>query len=233
MGLAADRAARAEFLELSLPDASARARAYLATPATGSGRGVLVFDAAPGAGEWSREASDRLAREGFVALAPELPEHAAAELDATAEAGGASSPAAALVAASLSALDAASEVTGSRFAAFGSEIGGSLALFAACCSPRIAAVVDLDGELPRVARELAGSRAALFACFAARGRAGSGDPAEALRRACARSGLRASIASEPAARPGFLDSGRPGVFDAVAAARVWSQALAFLRAELA
>ena len=47
-------------------------RGYLAVPATGSGPGVVVIQEWWGLVDHVRDVCDRLAREGFVALAPDL-----------------------------------------------------------------------------------------------------------------------------------------------------------------
>ena len=64
-------------------------RGYLALPASSAGAGVLVLGEASGPSSHPRDVSDRLAREGFVAFAPDLssdarPSGGDGELDLTA-----------------------------------------------------------------------------------------------------------------------------------------------------
>ena len=58
------------------------------------------------------------------------------------------------------------------------------------------------------------------------------DRVEALRRALAAAGVRASLHVEPAAGHGFMNDARPDRHSGPAAAEGWRRLLAFLRAEL-
>ena len=58
--------------DLEIPADGGTLPAYRAVPAAGSGPGVLVLHEAFGLVGQIREVCDRLAREGFVALAPDL-----------------------------------------------------------------------------------------------------------------------------------------------------------------
>ena len=58
--------------ELEIPVEDGALPAYLARPAAGHGPGVLVLHEAFGLVEHVRDVCDRLARAGFVALAPDL-----------------------------------------------------------------------------------------------------------------------------------------------------------------
>src|SRR5262249_20622892 len=68
VSMAAKRAGR----EIQFASDGDRVKGYLALPASGRGPGVLVIQEWWGLVEHIRDACDRFAREGFVALAPDL-----------------------------------------------------------------------------------------------------------------------------------------------------------------
>jgi carboxymethylenebutenolidase len=222
--------------ERELPLSGTTARAYLALPHTGSGRGVLVFHEAFGLVEWVRDVCDRLAREGFVALAPDLfagrssdSVEGAVALMQTLDAARVDD----LIGAAARALVSEPACSGHRIAALGFCMGGALALRAACRLPHVAAAVDFYGALPSLPLDFSQARAAIFARFAERDPYISTAQVDALRAEIARAGLRADLAVERGVAHGFMNATRPEVFDAIAAARGWSSLLAFVRAELA
>ena len=57
---------------VTFPSNGSQAHGYLATPASGSGPGVIVIQEWWGLTDHIADISDRLAAEGFVALAPDL-----------------------------------------------------------------------------------------------------------------------------------------------------------------
>ena len=58
--------------EIQIDSEDGRFNAYVATPASGQGRGLLVLQEWWGLVPQIRDVCDRLARAGFVALAPDL-----------------------------------------------------------------------------------------------------------------------------------------------------------------
>lgn len=211
------------------------APAYRAEPASDGARGVVVVHEAGGLRDHERDACDRLAREGFVALAPDLyggrstadPERAR-ELATSLSPGWAQEVLDACVAHLLG--DPA--VRGSRVGAVGFGAGGPLALRAAARNRRIAAVADFYGADPGVPLEFSGLDAAVFAVVA---QGDEGAPPEAvavLEDALAAAGARATVQAWPGVRDGFMNAGRPDRFDAKAAVSGWDALLAFLRAEI-
>jgi len=211
-------------------------RAYLVAPAAGSGRGVLVVHDADGLGDFARDLCDRLAREGFVALAPDwlgtgpaTPEGEARRL------AGALDPARAADAldAAVLALLGRDACQGPRVGALGFGWGGPLALALATRSPRIGAVVACWSTHPRLDPDVAKLEGACLALFAERDPAAPPPAARALEAKLRTAGRRASVRVLPGASAGFLDAGRPAAFDAASAAEAWDLLLGFLRAELA
>jgi len=212
-----------------------RVRGYLATPASGHGPGVLVIQEWWGLVDHVRDVCDRFAREGFVALAPDLyrgetasdPDtagrlmmhleipRAARDLDGA-----------------VKALLDEPATDGPRIGAVGFCMGGQLALFAACRNPAIGAVVDFYGVHPKVTLDLSGLQAAVLGIFAERDEFVPPDVARKLEADLKGAGKRAVCQIYPGVGHAFFNDTRPDVYDADAAARAWSETLAFLRAEL-
>ena len=209
---------------------------YLALPAAGRGPGVLVIQEWWGLVDHIRDVCDRLAREGFVALAPDLyrgqatgdPDEAgrlmmdleipraARDLDGA-----------------VTALLNHDAVDGSRVGAIGFCMGGQLALSAACSNARIGAVVDFYGIHPNVSLDLADLAAPVLGIFAEKDGFVPPQAARDLEKQLREAGKRAEIKIFAEADHGFFNDTRPDVYDANAATDAWTDTLAFLRAELA
>ena len=142
---------------------------YLAAPASGSGPGVVVIQEWWGLVDHIRDVCDRLARAGFVALAPDLYrgestvdpdaagrlmmeleiDRAAQDLDATIET-----------------LRRQDGVEGPRVGVLGFCMGGQLALLAASRNAKVGACVDCYGVHPSVEIDPAGVEGAVLGIFA-------------------------------------------------------------------
>ena len=212
-----------------------RARAYLSLPAAGHGPGVIVLQEWWGLVDHIRDVCDRLAREGFVAFAPDLYR---GEATSDPDAAGRlmmdlQIPRAARdLEGAVAALLGNDSVDGGRVAAIGFCMGGQLALYSATRNDRVAAVVDFYGVHPNVTLDLSELDAAVMGIFAekdefvppAAGKKREGD----LRGA----GKRCDFTIFPDVDHAFMNDTRPDVFDAATAARAWGQMVAFLRAEV-
>jgi carboxymethylenebutenolidase len=211
-------------------------RAYLALPPRGRGPGVVVLQEWWGLVDHIREVCDRLAREGFVALAPDLYRGAA-----TADPGVAERlmmeleiPRAARdLEAAVLALVGHEAVNGGRVAALGFCMGGQLALYAASLTPRISAVVDCYGIHPNVRVDHAKIRAAVMGVFAERDAFVPPESAHQLEADLRAAGVRTEFVVFPGVDHAFLNDSRPDVYDAAVAQRAWGRILSFLRAGLA
>lgn len=210
-------------------------RGYLATPRSGRGPGVLVIQEWWGLVPHVRDVCDRFAREGFVALAPDLyrgetaqdPDsagrlmmdlqipRAARDLDGA-----------------VKALFDEPATDGPKVGAVGFCMGGQLALFAACRNPALGAVVDFYGVHPNVTLELDELQAAVLGIFAEHDRFIPAETVHELEAGLRAAGKRAVCEIYPGVGHAFFNDSRPDVYDAAAAARAWSETLAFLRAEL-
>ena len=213
-----------------------RIAAWLALPPSGRGPGVVVIQEWWGLVDHIRAVCDRLAREGFVALAPDLYRG-----ESTSEPDRASRlmmdlelPRAARdLDGAVAALAREPAVVGAKVGAIGFCMGGQLALFAATRNRAIGAVVDCYGIHPNVKLDLAGLDAAVLGIF---GERDAFVPPEAARRLEAElraAGKRAHVTIHPGVEHAFLNDTRPDVYDPATAARAWAEAVAFLRAELA
>jgi carboxymethylenebutenolidase len=209
--------------------------AYLAEPAGGSGPGVLVVQEWWGLVDHIRDVCDRFAREGFVALAPDLyrgerttdPDvagrlmldleipRAARDLDAA-----------------VTALLGREATAGARVGAVGFCMGGQLALYAATRNRRIGAVVDYYGIHPRITLDPSGLEAAVLGIFAERDAFVPPEAARKLEAELLAAGKRARCEVYPDVGHAFANDARPDAYDARAAARAWGETLAFLRKEL-
>jgi carboxymethylenebutenolidase len=221
--------------EFEIPVEDGALPAYLVRPAAGHGPGVLVLHEAFGLVEHIREVCDRLARAGFVALAPDLfrgrsAENAeqAAELAAGLEAQRVVRD----LTGAVEALMNEDAVDGAGIGVVGFCVGGHLALLAATASPRVTAAVDFYGVAPGLPLDLSKLEADVLAIFAENDEYVSAETVEALRADLEAAGTRATLLVQPGVGHAFMNDSRPDHHDAAAAAEGWDRMLAFLRATL-
>jgi carboxymethylenebutenolidase len=221
--------------ELEIPVEDGALSAYLTRPAAGHGPGVLVLHEAFGLVEHVRDVCDRLARAGFVALAPDLfggrsadSAQQAAELAAGLDAQCVMRD----LAGATQALINEHAVDGARIGAVGFCMGGHVALLAATVSPRVAAVVDFYGVDPGLPLDLSKLDAAVLVVFAEDDEFVSSEAVKALRAGFDAAGKQATILVQPGVGHAFMNDSRPDRHDAAAAAEGWDRMLALLRAKL-
>jgi len=221
--------------EIEFASNGERVRGYLALPKQGSGPGVLVLQEWWGLVDHIRDVCDRLARAGFVALAPDLyrgetatdPDNAgrlmmdlalpraARDLDGA-----------------VAALLGETATAGGSVGVVGFCMGGQLALLAGTRNRRIGAVVDCYGIHPNVTLDWKGLAAPVLGIFAEQD---SFVPPEAVRKLEAdlrAAGKRCHVTSFPGVGHAFLNDSRPDVYAAAPAERAWGMIVSFLRAEL-
>ena len=209
--------------------------AYLAVPASGHGPGLVVLQEWWGLVPHIRDVCDRLARAGFVSLAPDLyrgdsttdPDEAgrlmmALEIDRAGRD----------LEAAVETLRRQPETDGSRVGCIGFCMGGKLALHAACLCPEIAAVVDCYGVHPQVELDLDACRARVLGVFAENDDFVTADDVQDLRERLEGAGVDAKLLTYVGVQHAFLNDSRPDVFDADTSAEAWRDIQTFLDASL-
>jgi len=221
--------------EIEIKTSDGSIAAYLVAPASGSGPGVIVIQEWWGLVDHIRDVCDRLARAGFVALAPDLYrgestgdpgeagrlmmdlqiERAATDLDSTVE--------------SLRRQDG---IEGPRLGVIGFCMGGQLALCAASRNEHIAACVDCYGVHPNVEIDPTGMRAAVLGIFAENDDFIPLEAVRGLETRLRQAKVETDIEIFTGTQHAFLNETRPEVHDAESAATAWARIQAFLTAQL-
>ena len=202
-------------------------RGYLATPASGQEWWGLV--------DHIRDVCDRMAREGFVALAPDLYRgESTSDPDAAGRLMmGLEIPRAAQdLDGAVTALLNQDAVSGPKVGAIGFCMGGQLALYAATRNARIGAVGDFYGVHPNITLDLSGLEAAVLGIFAENDEFVPPEAARKLESDLRSAGKSVDFTIYPGVDHAFMNDTRPDVYHAETAERAWGATLAFLRREL-
>ncbi len=211
-------------------------RAYLAVPDGGTGAGVLVLHAWWGLTAVFTDVCDRLAAEGYVALAPSLYADGAttasiAEAEALVAAQNQAPAAAeAVVQAAADQLRGLPAVTAAQIGVIGFSLGAYWALHLSQARPDgIGAVVAVYGTDDG---DYSTARAAYLGHFAERDDFEPLDAVRALEERIRAAGREVTFHVYPGTGHWFVEPDRPE-YDAAAADLVWERTLAFLKARLA
>ena len=213
------------------------ASGYLAEPASGSGPAVVVMQEWWGLDDHIESVCDRLAGEGFIALAPDLyhgettdqPDAAEQKMMAMSmdQAGKEMSGAVAFLAAHPG-------NSGTGVGAVGFCLGGGLAIWAAATNPEIAAAVTYYYVMPHGKPDFTQIQAPVLGHFGTADEFVPVADAEALLGELRAAGVEAEFAFyEGAGHAFFNDTNRLGTYDPDAAARSWQRTTDFLRENLA
>ncbi len=215
----------------------ATASGYLAVPASGSGPTTIVLQEWWGLEDHIRSVCDRLAGEGFVALAPDLfhgetttePDEAkqlmmALDMDrAVAEMSGAVS--------FLCAHEA--NTAGEKVGSVGFCLGGGLSVWAASVNPQIAAAVTYYYVMAHGKPDFAKIEAPVLGHFGTADDFVSVDDAKSLEQEMLSAGVDVQFDFyEGAGHAFFNDTDRLGTYDKDAAERSWTRTIGFLREHL-
>jgi carboxymethylenebutenolidase len=221
---------------VTFPANGRTAEGYLALPPSGRGPGVVVLQEWWGLVDHIKDLTDRFAREGFVALAPDLyhgektksPDQAGKLLMALNIAETAND-----LRGAATYLGSRPEVEPKKLATVGFCMGGQLALFGACAHPDVIdAAVDFYGIHPKVDPDVSKLSGPVLAHFGRRDKSVSERTARALvdRVEAAGKTIEAHFYDADHA---FFNDQRPEVYDRKSAELAWRRTLDFLQRSLA
>ncbi|MFJ9173469.1 dienelactone hydrolase family protein [Streptomyces sp. NPDC102360] len=207
------------------------AHGYLALPAPGHGPGVIVIQEWWGLTDHIADVADRLAAEGFVALAPDLyggnvahdsQEAFAMMRDLPVERG------VELLSGAVDCLLALPQVTSDTVGAVGFCMGGGFVLYLAAEDQRVSAAVPFYGVIQGEVPDFSRLKAQILGHYAERD--------EAIPQATL-DGLRTAITSQSGVTPdfriypadhAFFNDGRPETYDEQASHEAWTSTIEFL-----
>jgi carboxymethylenebutenolidase len=208
------------------------ASGYLAVPDSGTGPGVVVLQEWWGLDDHIRSVCDRLAADGFVALAPDLyhgettqePDEAQQKMMALSMA-----VAETEMSGAVEFLAAHEGVTGEGIGSIGFCLGGGLAVWAASINPRIRAVVSFYYVMPHGKPDFSRIEAPVLGHFGTADDFIDVETAEALLTELREAGVKAEfVFYEGAGHAFFNDTNRLGTYDPDAASRAWQRSTEFL-----
>jgi carboxymethylenebutenolidase len=210
------------------------AQGYLALPASGRGPGLIVIQEWWGLVPHIKEVADRLAAQGYVALAPDLYHgKTTAEPD---EAG--------KLMMSMKMDEAAKDMSGAydylkqrpectgKIGSVGFCMGGGLSLYIATLKP-IDACVVYYGVLMGVQPDLSKLKAPVLGHYAEHDTFASPEKAHELEKQIRDLGKHAQMYIYTGTEHAFFNDTRPEVFNHAAAETSWERTLAFLKEHLA
>ena len=208
---------------------------YLASPASGSGPGVIVIQEWWGLVPHIKDVADRLASEGFVALAPDLyngktasePDEAGKlmmELNIDQAARDMSGAVDYLIG-----LDAA---TGEKAGCVGFCVGGGLSMYLASQNANIGACVIYYGVLPMAQADNANIQAPILGHYADNDDFLKVDAVRELEGTLKNLGKDVQFHIYEGTEHAFFNDSRSDVYNAEAAKQSWERTLAFFRQHL-
>jgi carboxymethylenebutenolidase len=211
------------------------ARGYLSTPESGKGPAVVVIQEWWGLVPHIKDVADRFAREGFVALAPDLyrgdvarsPDEAgklmmALNIEQTEKD----------LSGAVEHLLSYEGTEGQSVGVIGFCMGGVLSLYAASKNERVGACVVFYGVHPKVKPDFERLRAPVLGIYAEKDQSVPPAAARALEEKLKEHGKQAEMHIYPGADHAFFNDTRPEVYDAEASADAWRRTIEFLREHL-
>ncbi len=220
---------------VQFPSNGRTAEGYLAAPAQGKGRGVIVIQEWWGLVPHIKDVCDRFATAGYVALAPDLyhgkstksPDEAgklmmAMRIDeAEKDLGGA-----------IQFLLQHKSVDSKKAGTVGFCMGGALSLYAATKNSQVGACVVFYGGHPNVKPDLPNLQAPMLGLYAERDGFVTPDSVRQLEKQLKQLGKSVEIHIYPGVDHAFFNDQRPEIYNAAAAQDAWQRTLKFFSAHL-
>jgi len=211
------------------------ASGYLSAPEGGRGPGVVVIQEWWGLVPHIESIADRLAGEGFLALAPDLyhgkstrsPDEAGKLMMALNI-----ETAARDLAGAIRFLKAHAGNSSGKVGTVGFCMGGALSLYAASKNPDVSACVVFYGGHPKVQPDLAALRAPVLGLYAEKDSFVTVALVRELESKLTALEKQYEIHVYPKVDHGFFNDERPEVYDTEAAADAWNRTLSFFRQHL-
>jgi carboxymethylenebutenolidase len=209
---------------------------YLAKPESGQGPGVVVIQEWWGLVPHVKDVADRFAREGFVALAPDLYHGNAA--DEPDEAGKLMmalrvDEAAKDLRGAVDYLLGEGSASGDKVGVVGFCMGGQLALYAGTVYPeKVGAVVDFYGIHPSVQPDLDRLQAPVMGNFAEKDAYAPPEAARALEGQIKQRGVATDFKVYQGQDHAFFNDTNPEVYHKESAADAWQRTLAWFKRHL-
>ena len=218
---------------VEFPSNGGKTAAYLATPKSGKGPGVIVIQEWWGLVGHIKNVCDRFAAEGFSALAPDMYHGKTADEP---DAAGKLFMALNIEQAEKDLRGAAKFLAGqsstTKLGAVGFCMGGQLALFAATLNPSVGAVVDFYGIHPNVKPDYKKLSGPVLGLFAEKDAFVTPQTAKEVDAAIKKAGKQSEIHIYPGVDHAFFNDERPDVYNKAAADDAWRRMLALFRQHL-
>ncbi len=220
---------------VTFPSNGGQGQGYLAKPASGKGPGVVVIQEWWGLNDNIKSIADRLAGEGFVALAPDLyngqvakePDEAtklmmAMKLEQAAKD----------ISGAVDYLIASDATNGSKVGSVGFCMGGGLSLYLATLKAQVGACVIYYGVVPGVQPDLSKIEGAVLGHYAENDDWASAATVRELEMKLKSLGKDVEFHTYPGTHHGFFNDTRTEVYAADAATLSWERTVAFYRKHL-
>ena len=220
---------------IQFPMNGASGGGYLATPASGSGPGIVVIQEWWGLVDHIKTVAERLATAGFVALAPDFyngqtttsPDEAgklmmALNIDEAEK----------KLRSAVDCVISRRETTGALVGTVGFCMGGQLSLYAACANVKVGACVDFYGIHPNVKPALANLKAPVLGFFAENDGFVSPDAAHQLESDLKAAGKQVDFTVFEGADHAFFNDTRAEVYHEHYATECWDRMIMFYNQHL-
>ncbi|HTM00711.1 MAG TPA: dienelactone hydrolase family protein [Candidatus Omnitrophota bacterium] len=222
---------------ITLTQGSTKVKGYLAIPpGEGTHPAIVVIHEWWGLNDWVKEQADRLAKEGYVALAVDIYHGQVAKDDATAHqlmSGLDENEAMNTLRAATDFLRGRSDVRANAIGVIGWCMGGGYSIRLAAADPGIRACVMYYGAPISDPAAIRGLQAAVLGNFGGEDKGPSPDQVRTFEKALKQAGKRVDFKIYPGAPHAFANVHNPwGGYREAAAKDAWLRTKAFLRKEL-